>query len=184
MEKDVCLWTNVAYGSLSFGLHSSLSSFRSSIIKHGGITYQVRTSRRTELLRKSPEASLCTQTLSPRASDIHKHTTAARKDIPVLAIRCRFAARALSARRSSPRSPSLHKISHVSRRCHKSHEPRERLNTWPKKSRMPGPAAARQLLATARLSARVFYQSASTVPCCIHLVWPLTRSTRTAMPMQ
>ena len=88
----------------------------------------------------------------------------------VLAIRCRLAARASSVRRSSPRSPSLQNIAHVRRRCHKSHEPRESLNTWPKKSRIPGPAVAGQLLATAGLSARVSYPSASTVPCCIQLV--------------
>ena len=40
-----------------------------------------------------------------------------------------------------------------------------------------GEATSGQLEA-ATLSVRVFYQSASTVPCCIHLVSPLTRSTK------
>ena len=37
-------------------------------------------------------------------------------------------------------------------------------------------ATAGQLQAAA-LSVRVIYQSASTAPCCVHLVFPLTRST-------
>ena len=41
---------------------------------------------------------------------------------------------------------------------------------------MPGQATARQLRAAA-LSVRVIYLSVSTVPCCVHLVFPLTRST-------
>ena len=40
-----------------------------------------------------------------------------------------------------------------------------------------GPATACELLAAA-LSVRLFHQSASTVPCCIHVVLPLTRSTK------
>ena len=38
-------------------------------------------------------------------------------------------------------------------------------------------ATAGQLQAAA-LSVRVIYQSASTAPCCVHLVFPLTRSTK------
>ena len=40
---------------------------------------------------------------------------------------------------------------------------------------MPGQATAGQLQAAA-LSVRVIYQSASTAPCCVHMVFPLTRS--------
>ena len=71
--------------------------------KLSSIMYQVRTSRRTELLRQSPGASLGTQPLNPRASEIHKHTTA-REYIPVSAMRFRLAARVSSVRLSSPKT--------------------------------------------------------------------------------
>ena len=48
---------------------------------------------------------------------------------------------------------------------------------------MSGPATADQLLATV-LSFRVFCQSASNVPSCIHLSLPLTRSTKKGLPMK
>ena len=66
--------------------------------------------------------------------------TAARKDIPVSAMRCRLAACSSSVRRSSPSSPSL-RNAHVRRPCHQSHvgKPeylaREITNTWPRSCR-------------------------------------------------
>ena len=42
---------------------------------------------------------------------------------------------------------------------------------------MPGPLTAGQLRADEAFSVRAFYQSATIVPCCIHLVLPPTRST-------
>ena len=45
---------------------------------------------------------------------------------------------------------------------------------------MPDHATAGQLQAAA-LSVRVIYQSASTAPYCVHLVFPLTRSTSATM---
>ena len=42
---------------------------------------------------------------------------------------------------------------------------------------IPGQATVGQLQA-APLSVRVIYQSVNTVPCCVHLVFPLARSTK------
>ena len=46
------------------------------------------------------------------------------------------------------------------------------------------PSSCRPATSNRTLSVRVFYQSASTDPCCIHLVLPLKQSTNTAMLMR
>ena len=53
-------------------------------------------------------------------------------------------------------------------------------NSNHEKSRNPWPGN-RWAATAAALSVRVIYQSASTAPCCVHLVFPLTRSTSATM---
>ena len=115
-----------------------------------------------------PGSVLFNQTLGPRASEMHKHDTA-RKGIPVLAMRSEFATRASSVRRSCPRSPSLRV--HTSERVVTNRTNREKART-PCQIARNHEYLAQQLPASYYLKATahcllVFYQSASTVPCCL-----------------